>query len=260
MYMTSVVVRSKRNDVSLKEWQTRVELAAAYRLAAVYGMTDMIANHISVSVPDEPNHFLINAYGLLYPEITASNLLKIDLDGNIVDKSELDLGVNRAGFVIHSAIHAARPEMKCVMHTHTRAGMTLSALKCGLLPITQTATRFDKVAYHDFEGIAVDLRERESLVRSLGDAEVMILRNHGLIALGHTVPECFNTMYRLELACKVQVDAMACNTELVFPPPHVVKLAESQWKPGVTRPQAIGMQEWPAMLRQLDHIDPTYKD
>lgn len=258
MAMTSVVVRSRRHDVSPQEWQTRVDLAAAYRLASVYGMTDMIANHISASVPNEPGHFLINAYGLLYTEITASNLIKIDLDGTIVDRSELDLGVNRAGFVIHSAIHAARPDAHCVMHTHTRAGMALSALKCGLLPLTQTATRFDKVAYHDFEGIAVDLAERESLVRDLGDAEVMVLRNHGLVALGASVPECFNTMYRLELACKVQVDAMACNTELVMPPEHVVRLAESQWKPGVTR--RYGVLEWPAMLRQLEHIDPTYKD
>lgn len=258
MTMTSVVVRSKRGDVSPEEWQVRVQLAAAYRLTSVYGMTDMIANHISVAVPGEPGRFLINAYGLLYPEITASNLIKIDLDGNIIDKSELELGINRAGFVIHSAIHAARSDMHCVMHTHSRAGMALSALKCGLLPLTQTATRFDKVAYHDFVGIAIDLSERESLVRDLGDAEVMILRNHGLVALGESVPECFNTMYRLELACKVQVDAMACNTELVLPPEHIVRLANSQWKPGVTR--RYGLLEWPAMLRQLEHLDPSYKD
>lgn len=258
MTMTSVVVRSKRPDVSPAEWQVRVDLAAAYRLAAVYGMTDMIANHISASVPGEPGRFLINAYGLLYTEITASNLIKIDLDGNIIDKSELDLGINRAGFVIHSAIHAARSDVHCIMHTHSRAGMALSALKCGLLPLTQTATRFDTVAYHDFEGIAIDLNERESLVRDLGQAEVMILRNHGLLTLGESVPECFNTMYRLELACKVQVDAMACNTELVLPPEHIVRLAQSQWKPGVTR--RYGMLEWPAMLRQLEHLDPTYKD
>ena len=129
MTMTSVVVRSKRGDVSPEEWQVRVQLAAAYRLTSVYGMTDMIANHISVAVPGEPGRFLINAYGLLYPEITASNLIKIDLDGNIIDKSELELGINRAGFVIHSAIHAARSDMHCVMHTHSRAGMALSALK-----------------------------------------------------------------------------------------------------------------------------------
>jgi len=258
MPMTSVVVPSMKNKVRPEEWDTRVALAAAYRLAAVYGMTDMIANHISASVPGEPGHFLINPYGLLYTEITASSLIKIDLDGNIIAKSELELGINLPGFVIHSAIHGARHDVQCVMHTHTRAGMTISTLKCGLLPITQTATRFDKVAYHDFEGIAIDLRERESLVRDLGDAEVMILRNHGLVALGESIPEAFNTMYRLELACKVQVDAMACNTEMIIPPQHVLDLSYQQWKPGVTR--RYGMLEWPAMLRQLDRIDPTYAD
>jgi ribulose-5-phosphate 4-epimerase/fuculose-1-phosphate aldolase len=258
MNTTSVKVASMKDKVSPEEWATRVDLAAAYRLASLYGMTDMIANHISSSVPGEPGHFLINAYGLLYPEITASSLLKIDLDGNIITKSELKYGVNRAGFVIHSAIHEARPDVHCIVHTHTRAGMTISTLKCGLLPITQTATRFDKVAYHDFEGIAIDLEEKQSLVRDLGDAEVMILRNHGLLTVGESIPEAFNTMYRLELACKVQVDAMACNTEMIIPPPDVVALAQSQWKPDVTR--RYGILEWESMLRQIDRIDPTYRD
>jgi ribulose-5-phosphate 4-epimerase/fuculose-1-phosphate aldolase len=258
MAMTSVVVPSCRDRVSEGEWKTRVELAAAYRLAAVYGMTDMVANHISAAVPDEPAHFLINAYGLLYTEITASNLLKIDLEGNILSRPPLDYGVNLPGFVIHSAVHAARPDAHCVMHTHTRAGMALSALACGLLPLTQTATRFERVPFHDFQGIAIDLAERESLVADLGDAEVMILRNHGLLALGPSVAEAFNTMYRLELSCKVQVDAMACNTPLVMPPDDVVALAKSQWKPGVTR--RYGILEWPAMLRELERLDPTYKD
>jgi ribulose-5-phosphate 4-epimerase/fuculose-1-phosphate aldolase len=259
MAMTSLKVASTQNRVSAEEWQTRVDLAASYRLAALYGMTDMIANHISAAVPGEPGHFLINPYGLLYTEITASSLLKIDLDGNILSKSdELDYGVNRAGFIIHSAIHEARHDVQCVMHTHTRAGMTISTLKCGLLPITQTATRFDKVAYHDFEGIAIDDAERVSLVRDLGDAEVMILRNHGLLVVGESVAEAFNTMYRLELACKVQVDAMACNTEMIIPPPDVVARAQAQWKPGVTR--RYGILEWESMLRQLDRIDPTFRD
>jgi ribulose-5-phosphate 4-epimerase/fuculose-1-phosphate aldolase len=258
MKVTSVKVASIKDKVSPAEWETRVALAACYRLTALYGMTDMIANHISAAVPDEPGHFLINPYGLLYEEITASSLLKIDLDGNILAKSELEYGVNRAGFVIHSAIHEARPDVHCVHHTHTRAGMTVSTLKCGLLPITQTATRFDKVAYHDFEGIAINLDERKSLVDDLGDAEVMILRNHGLVAVGPSIAETFNTMYRLELSCKVQVDAMACNTEMIMPPDDVVELAKSQWKPGVTR--RYGMLEWPAMLRQLERLDPTYRD
>lgn len=255
---TSVVVKSKRGEVSEKEWEARVNLAAAYRLADLYGMTDMIANHISVSVPDEPDHFLINAYGLLYPEITASNLVKINGDGDIISKSELDLGVSRAGFRIHSTIHRARPEMPCIMHTHTRAGMAVSALKCGLLPLTQTATRFDSVAYHDFGGSGFDEAERERLVRNLGQHEVLILRNHGLLTLGETIPEAFNAMYRLELSCRAQIDAMACNTELNLIDPETLKLAQSQWKPHVTR--RYGMLEWPALLRQLDRIDPTYKD
>lgn len=255
---TSMVVRSMRNEVSEAEWEVRVALAAAYRLTALYGMTDMIANHISVAVPGEPDHFLINAYGLLYTEITASNLIKINIDGDVIAKSDLDLGVNRAGFIIHSAIHAARPEMACVMHTHTRAGMAVSALKCGLLQLTQSATRFDSVAYHDFTGRAFDLQERDTLVRDLGDAEVLILRNHGLLTLGETIPEAFNAMYRLELACKAQIDAMSCNTELNIPSAEAVEYAQSQWKPGVMR--RYGMLEWPALLRQLDHIDPTYKD
>lgn len=255
---TSVAVKSCRGEVSEAEWAARVDLAAAYRLTHLYGMTDMIANHISVVVPDQPEHFLINAYGLLYNEITASNLIKVDVDGNVIQKSELDLGVNRAGFIIHSAIHAARPDAVCVMHTHTRAGMAVSALKCGLLQLTQSATRFDSIAYHDFTGHGFDLQERESLIGDLGQHEVLILRNHGLLTLGESIPEAFNAMYRLELACKSQIDAMSCNTELNLPSAEAVAYAHTQWKPGVMR--RYGMLEWPALLRQLEHIDPTYKD
>jgi len=258
MQRTGVMVASVKDKVSSAEWEARVALAACYRLVAVYGMTDMIANHISVAVPDEPHHFLINAYGLLYPEITASNLMKIDLDGNVLAKSELDYGFNRPGFVIHGAIHRGRPDAKCVIHTHSRAGMALSALKCGLLPLTQTATRFARVAYHDFEGISIDLAEQQSLVDDLGDAEVMVLRNHGLLAVGPSIAEAFNSMYRLELACKTQLDAMACNTELVLPSPEIVAKANAQWQPNVTR--RYGVLEWPAMLRQLDRLDTSYKE
>ncbi|WP_028605949.1 class II aldolase/adducin family protein [Ottowia thiooxydans] len=255
---TSVVVRSKRSEVSPEEWDARVNLAAAYRLTAEYGMTDMIANHISVAVPGEPDHFLINPYGLLYTEITASNLVKINGNGDIISNSELDLGISRAGFRIHSTIHAARPEMACIMHTHTRAGMAVSALKCGLLQLTQTATRFDKIGYHRFGGSGFDENERTSLIENLGDAEVLILRNHGLLTLGETVPEAFNAMYRLELSCRAQIDAMSCNTDLNLLAPEVIALAQSQWKPQVTR--RYGMLEWPALLRHLERIDPTYKD
>jgi ribulose-5-phosphate 4-epimerase/fuculose-1-phosphate aldolase len=255
---TGVKVASMRDTVSVQEWEARVALAACYRLVAVYGMTDMIANHISCAVPGEPDHFLINAYGLLYPEITASNLMKVDLDGNIILKSELEYGMNRPGFVIHSAIHRARPDAVCILHTHSRAGMAVSALKCGLLPLTQTATRFARVGYHDFQGISIDLAEQQSLVTDLGDAEVMILRNHGLLAVGPSIPEAFNSMYRLELSCKTQIDAMSCNTDLVVPAPDIVARANEQWKPGITR--RYGMLEWPAMLRQLDRLDTSYQD
>jgi ribulose-5-phosphate 4-epimerase/fuculose-1-phosphate aldolase len=261
MAMTSVKVTSVRKKVSPEEWQARVDLAAAYRLAVVYGMTDMIANHISAAVPGEPGHFLINPYGLLYQEITASCLLKIDLEGNIITQSDdLPYGVNRAGFVIHSAIHAARHDVVCVMHTHSRAGMAVSALKCGLLPLTQTATRFGphNLAYHDFEGIVLDDSEKESLVRHLGDAEAMILRNHGLLTVGPSVAEAFNIMYRLELSCKTQLDAMACNTELNIPSPEVVARANAQWKPSVQR--RFGILEWESLMRELDRIDPTFRE
>lgn len=258
MQRTGVMVASVKDKVSATEWKARVALAACYRLVAVYGMTDMIANHISVAVPDEPDHFLINAYGLLYPEITASNLMKVDLDGNVIAKSELEYGLNRPGFVIHSAIHRGRADAKSIIHTHSRAGMALSVLKCGLLPLTQTATRFARVAYHDFQGISIDLAEQRSLIDDLGDAEVMVLRNHGLLAVGPSIPEAFNSIYRLELACKTQIDAMACNTELVIPSPEIVAKANAQWQPNVTR--RYGELEWPAMLRQLDRLDTSYRE
>ena len=250
-------VASVRDTVSSEEWEARVTLAAAYRLVSLYGMTDMIANHISCAVPGEEGHFLINAYGFLYTEINASNLLKVDLAGTIIGPNVSGLNINRAGYVIHSAIHEARPEIGCVVHTHTPAGMAISALQCGLLPITQTATRWSRIAYHDFEGIAINADEKASLVGDLGDAEVMILRNHGLLTVGPSVPEAFNSMYRLELSCKAQLMAMACNTPLVIPPDDVVALARSQWAPGVTR--RYGVLEWPAMLRQLETIDASYK-
>jgi ribulose-5-phosphate 4-epimerase/fuculose-1-phosphate aldolase len=249
---------SLKGKVSEDEWRARVDLAAAYRLTHLYGMTDMIANHISARVPGEPEHFLINPYGLLYEEMTASTLLKVDLDGNIIGGSPFGYKVNRPGFVIHSAIHAARHDIDCVAHTHTPAGMAISALKCGLLPITQTATRWGKIAYHNYEGISLDNAERERLVRDMGDAEVMILRNHGLLAAGPSIPEAFNSLYRLELSCKAQIAAMSCNTELVEIPPDILELTYSQWKPGVTR--RYGMLEWPAMLRMLDSRDPSYKN
>ena len=171
-------------NIDPAEWETRVDLAACYRLVDLYGMTDLHLNHISARVPGHEKHFLINPFGMMYEEITASSLIKVDLDGKIIANSNPDYGINLAGYVIHSAIHGARHDVACVLHTHTNAGMAVSVLKCGLLPLTQTAMRWGKIAYHDFEGVAVELDERERLVEDLGDCEVMILRNHGLLSVG----------------------------------------------------------------------------
>jgi len=249
---------SLRDQVSPEEWRIRVDLAACYRLMALWDMTDMIANHISVRVPGEPMHFLINAYGLLYEEITASSLIKIDLDGNIIAKPPFDYGVNRAGFVIHSAIHRARHDVDCVIHTHTPAGMAISVLQCGLMPITQTAMRFARVAYHDYAGVVVDLDEQAQLVADLGDAEVMVLRNHGLLAVGPTIAQAFSNIYRAELACKAQVLAMSCGSEIVMPSAKVIERTNYLYRPEVRRP--FGVLEWPALLRKLDRIDPSYRN
>jgi ribulose-5-phosphate 4-epimerase/fuculose-1-phosphate aldolase len=253
-----LAIGSLKNEVSPEEWAARVDLAACYRLVALFGMTDMIANHISVRVPGRPDQFLINAYGLFYEEITASSLYKIALDGEVIRKPGVDLSFNRAGFVVHSAIHAARHDVDCVIHTHTPMGMAVSAMKCGLLPLTQTAMRFATVAYHDYEGVAVNLEERERLVRDLGDADVMILRNHGLVACGPSIPEAFSNIYRLELACRTQVAAMSCGTELVLPSPQVIEYTNHLYKPTTRRPW--GVLEWPGLLRMLDRRDPSYRE
>ena len=253
-----LAIHSLRHEVPPEEWEARVNLAACYRLVALYGMVDMAANHISVRVPGHHDQFLINAYGMFYEEITASSLIKIDLDGRVIAKPDLDYGFNRAGFVIHGAIHAARPDVECVIHTHTAMGMAVSAMKCGVLPITQTAMRFAKVAYHDYEGVAIELDERERLVCDLGDAEVMVLRNHGLLACAPSIPEAFSNIYRLELACQAQVAAMSCGTELITPPPNVVALTNHLYQRTTRRPW--GVLEWPGLLRMLDRRDPSYRD
>jgi ribulose-5-phosphate 4-epimerase/fuculose-1-phosphate aldolase len=251
---------SMRSRCSDAEWQARVDLAACYRLVALYGMSDMIANHISARVPAEQGSFLINAYGMLYEEITASSLLKIDHDGKILlspDFGPLGYGVNKAGYVIHSAVHAARPDVGCVIHTHSWASMAVSALECGLLPITQTAMRFLKIGYHDYCGVVLNLDEQASLIRDLGSGEALILRNHGALVVGRTIGEAFNWTHRLELACRSQLAAMACNTKLVQVPQHVLEETWNNYQPQTRRP--FGVMEWPALLRKLDRIDPSYR-
>ena len=210
-------IASMKDRCPAGEWSARVDLAACYRLVDLYGMSDMMANHISSHVPGEPGAFLINAYGMMYEEITASSLIKVDLAGSILstpDFGDLGYGINQAGYVIHSAVHAARPEIACVIHTHSWASMAVSSLDCGLLPITQTAMRFAKIGYHDYQGVVLDENEQASLLADLGDGEALLLRNHGALVVGRTVGEAFNWAHRLELACRAQIGAMACNTAL----------------------------------------------
>jgi ribulose-5-phosphate 4-epimerase/fuculose-1-phosphate aldolase len=248
-----------------EEWATRVDLAACYRLIAHFGMSELISNHISARVPGTHDQFLINPFGLMYEEITASCLVRVDLHGNILYNPNPDLGINRAGFVIHSAVHEARPDAGCVIHTHTPAGIAISTLKCGILPISQSAMRFARIAYHDFEGVAFNEGERERLARDLGDAEVMVLRNHGLLALGAGIPQAFNNMFRLERICQIQLMAMACQAEILMPDAQVIARANDAYarneaSMGNDRPaQALGVLEWPAMLRLLDRRDPSYR-
>jgi ribulose-5-phosphate 4-epimerase/fuculose-1-phosphate aldolase len=242
--------KSIRDEVSEPEWQTRVDLAACYRLVDAYGMSDMASNHITARIPGTDHHLLINLYGLTYREITASSLVKIDLEGNVLWKPDTDYDINKSGYVIHGAVHRARPDVTSVLHTHTRAGMAISAMACGLLPLSQTAMRFPgHIGYHDYEGPSIDLDERTRLVRDLGTHDAMILRNHGLLACGPTTPQAFNTMYQLELACRSQVDAMAARTELLVPNDKVIAHTAHLYRPGSRRPW--GVLEWPAMLRRL---------
>ncbi|GJG95278.1 class II aldolase/adducin family protein [Cupriavidus pauculus] len=254
-------IPSMRGQCSEAEWQARVDLAACYRLVELFGMADMMANHISVRVPDEDDAFLINPYGMMYEEITASCLIKVDHDGKILSKPDfgaLNYGINKAGYVIHSAVHHARPEVACVIHTHSWASMAVSSLECGLLPITQTAMRFLKIGYHDYQGVVLDTAEQESLIADLGKGEALILRNHGAMTVGNSVGEAFNWMHRLELACRSQVAAMSCNTPLQQVPADVLQETWNNYQPGTRRP--YGLMEWPALLRKLDRLDPSYRD
>lgn len=241
---------SVKDVVSAGEWQARVNLAAAYRLVDLYGMTDMIYNHITVRIPGT-EHLLINLYGLLYREITASSLVRIDLDGTILWKPATDYGINRAGYVIHGAIHQARPDVACVAHTHTTAGLAVSSMVCGLLPLNQTAIRFHgHIGYHDYEGPAIDTDEQGRIVRSLGEHNALVLRNHGLLTCGSDIPQAFNLLYQLEMACRAQVAAMAARTELLVPSDATLARTVHLYRPGTRRP--YGVLEWPAMIRRLE--------
>jgi len=244
--------------VSVEEWKVRCDLAALYRLVAHHRMTDLIYTHISARLPGPENNFLINQYGVMFHEMRASDLVKIDYDGNIVEDGNQSRRVNAAGFCIHSAIHMARHDLMCVVHTHTAAGMAVAAQKHGLLPLSQHALKFyGHLAYHSYEGIALDLDERERLVADLGEHRAMILQNHGLLVAGRTIPEAFNNIYYLERACQAQVAALAGGTELVTPPEAVRRHTAEQFN----REGSLEHYEmmWESCLCLVEHDRPDYR-
>ncbi len=253
--MTAALASFPRPDCAPEEWAVRVDLAAAYRLVALHGWDDLIFTHLSARVPGS-DHFLINPYGVLFEEITASSLVKIDVEGNKVQDSPYP--VNPAGFTIHSAVHMNREDAHCVVHLHTVQGQAVSAQPAGLLPITQTALQIrDDVAYHDFEGIAEDLGERERIVRDLGDKSALILRNHGTLTVGETVSDAWLRMYMLERACEAQIAAQAGGA-LLEAAPEAGETTAAIAKAGLP---VIGRNlAWPALLRRLDRVDPGYRE
>jgi ribulose-5-phosphate 4-epimerase/fuculose-1-phosphate aldolase len=257
--MNLPLIRSPLAGISDEEWRIRCDLAALYRLVAHFRMTDLIYTHISARLPGPELHFLINQYGLLFHEMRASDLVKIDLDGNIVDQPGRESRVvNPAGCTIHSAVHRAREDLRFVVHTHSAAGMAVSAQQDGLLPITQIALKFyGRLAYHDYEGIALDLGERERLVEDLGPHNAMILRNHGVLVGGPTAAQTFNWVYFLERACQAQIAALAGGVPLVYPPEEVRRRTEKQANPeGHSHHQELA---WEACLRLIEKDPPDYR-
>jgi ribulose-5-phosphate 4-epimerase/fuculose-1-phosphate aldolase len=242
-------------NCSDEEWQTRVDLAALYRLFVRYGWTDLIYTHISARVPGTSDQYLINPYGPMFDEITASSLLKVDFDGNVIEEASADY--NEAGHLIHSAVLRARPEVNFVLHTHTRAGTAVSAMKCGLLPLSQHANVvINSVAYHQYAQVTTDDEECERLGRDIGDKHLMVLHNHGLLACGRTAGEAFWYLYFLEMACKIQVDVLCAGQEYITPEPAAVQgVAEY----GMPKAEPKGAREWPTLIRMLDRTDDSYK-
>ncbi len=249
-------IPSLKEVVSAEEWQLRVDLAAGYRLVAAYGMSDLVYTHISARIAGPEHHFLINPYGMMFDEITASSLVKVDQSCNKLSESAFP--VNPAGFTIHSAIHQARENAGCVLHTHTRAGIAVSAQKCGVLPISQQSTFvLSSLAYHDYEGVALRDEEKPRLQADLGSCNFLMLRNHGLLTVGRTVADAFMSMYTFENTCRIQVDALAGGQELTMVDPRIL-----QGMSEVTRSVTVGMGSglaWPALLRKLDRMDSGYK-
>jgi len=258
MNARTLEIPSREHLVSPEEWQVRVDLAAAYRLVAAFKWDDLVFTHISARVPGRHDQFLINPYGLMFDEITASSLIKIDAQGNKVDESPYD--VNPAGFTIHSAIHAARHDAQCVLHVHSLNGIAVSAQKQGVLPISQQSIFvLSSLSYHDYEGVALRDDEKPRLVADLGpDNNYLMLRNHGLLTLGRSVADAFLAMYFFETVCTIQVRAMAGGTELTTVDPRIVAGAQAQARQA-TRGMGAGALAWPGLLRRLDRTDPSYR-
>lgn len=256
--MSAVVSEtSVRAQVSKREWQTRVDLAACYRLIAMHGWDDLVFTHISARVPGPDEHFLINAYGMMFEEITASSLVKVDLAGNKVLDSPFP--INPAGFVIHSAVHAARSDVACVLHTHTRAGVAVSTQKDGLRPLSQISLfSCISVGYHDYEGVALNDEEKPRLVADLGDNTNLILRNHGLLTVGSSIPDAFLFMYALETACQTQIMAQSAGVPLAEVNPKIVAGIAAQAE--VVTKGLGGQLAWPGLLRKLDRADSSYRE
>ncbi len=258
MTETKLLIPGIKGKVSAAEWQTRVDLAACYRLTALFGWDDLVFTHITAKVPGPKHHFLINPYGMMFDEITASSLVKIDLDGNKVMGSPFP--INPAGFTIHSAIHAARDDAKCVLHVHSINGVAVSAQKNGVLPISQQSIFvLSSLGYHDYEGVALREDEKPRLVRGLGDNNFFMLRNHGLLTVGETVADAFVSMYLFESVCMIQVRAQAGGGELIPVDPRIVAGAKSQAR-AATKGMGAGALTWPGLLRKLDRKDPSYRD
>lgn len=249
------LVLDVRSTVDAAEWQQRVDLAACYRLVASFGWGDLIFTHISARVPGPEHHFLINPYGMMFSEITASSLVKVDLDGHKVLDSSYD--INPAGFVIHSAVHAAREDANCVLHVHSVNGVAISAQDEGVLPLSQHSIFvLSSLAYHDYEGVALEQDEKPRLVRDLGNKRFLMLRNHGLLTVGRSVAEAFVAMYFFETTCMIQVRAQSGGQRLRHIERAIIDGAPMQWE-NVTRGAGGGLA-WPALLRKLDRADPSY--
>lgn len=249
-------VSSLQGEVSEAEWETRVNLAACYRLVAYYGWDDLIFTHITAKVPDEQDRFLINPYGFLFEEITASSLVKIDLSGNKVDDSPYE--INPAGFLIHSAIHGARSDAHCIVHTHSLAGVAVSTQRGGLRPLSQHSIfPLSSIAYHDYEGVALNDEERPRLIADLGESKCMILRNHGLLTVGESVAEAFVAMYFLESSCRIQTMASGLGGELIDVDEKIIGFAREHAHL-VTK--GVGTElAWPGLLRRVERLDPSYR-